>query len=223
MKFGFLISLFLGITAIAQADGYYSYYHSYPHISGYYPVQTPQDPFFYYPPEIQEVISMVEKIPEFQDINDKLDKKSELAIQQNAKKHAQPELGGLEPDNVTAGNIEPVTFDHGGFFVTKEILEDESSRDLGFSEITPSSLILSARKKKFFEKVIPILLKDDRIYYQDRERLEQLFNNLENGNKISAADEIWVKELLRVYRIPRQFLGKKGVINLYRAFNQNPS
>ena len=229
MKSGILITLMFGI-AIAEANGFYPFSpeifvnqaqlnsrtenlsavdsiamyqpvqpkngYFYPEqLSGYNPYNPPQYPLFYYLPEIRDVSLQANDVPEFQDINDILDKKSEQAIRQNNLNHEA---------------LLPVKY---------ELVSDSNLSGMELSELTPSGLIVSARKKQFMEKLIPILLNNPRIFYQDRQKLEEISNNLENGNKISAADEIWLEQLVKDYRLSKQLLNDTQVNEQFEAIS----
>lgn len=232
MKFGILITLMFGI-AIAEANGFYPYYpntfvnqaqfntrtenlsvvdtlpvyqqvqqqndYYYPdQVSGYYPDQPPLYPLFYYLPEIRDVSLQTTDIPEFQDINDILDKKSEQAIRQNNLNYEDETLSSMQDE-----------------------LDNESNLSgMELSKLTASRLIVSARKKQFLEKLIPILLNNPRIFHQDREKLEEMFNNMDNGIKISAADEIWLKKLVKDYRLSKQLLNDTRAYEHFEAISQ---
>lgn len=83
-----------------------------------------------------------------------------------------------------------------------ELLENEIQMSgIELSQLTSSNLIISAQKKKFFDKLFPALLSDDRIIHQDRRRIELLLSQFEQDNKIDGVDELWLKHLVGEYHI----------------------
>lgn len=230
MKPGILIVLLIGI-ANAEANGFHPYYpekivnqaqynsrtenfvvddtipvyQQVQHQNGYYypeqhleysPYNPPQYPLFYYLPEIRGVSLQTADVPEFQDINDILDKKSEQAIRKNNLNH----------ETLSSEQY--------------ELVNESNLSGMELSNLTASRLIVSARKKQFLEKLLPILLNNPRIFHQDREKLAEMFNNLENGIKISVSDEIWLKKLVKDYRLSKQLLNDTQAYEQFEAISQ---
>ena len=161
----------------AQKTGYF--FHQQPY--GNYSFRPVQYPLFYYLPEIKEArlrLSDTSSVKEFHDINDILNQKTEQAIRRN---ESNQEI--LAATSATMNN---------------EV--NLSSSDL--SEITASSLISSARKQQLLETLIPELLNNERLFLQDRERLQKLFNDFKTSKRITSGDEIWLQKLSETYDFP---------------------
>ncbi|MCW8931220.1 MAG: hypothetical protein OQL19_13385 [Gammaproteobacteria bacterium] len=151
------------------------------------------NPHNYYNPYYQKSFSenelpnvdSVKFVPEFQEHEESiLEQKSEQAIRENSL-HSE----ALPP-------IEDNT-----------LLDDKTELSgLELSQLTSSNLIVSARKKQFFEKVLPTLLSNHRVTQQERQRLEKLLRQCERGNKIVEADELWLRQLAKHYHLSEDIL-----------------
>jgi len=164
-------------SSTSQQNGYF--YRQQPY--GNYSFRPVQYPLFYYLPEIKEArlrLSGTPSVKEFHDINDILNQKTEQAIRRN---ESNQEI----------------------LVATPATLNNEmnlSGSDL--SEITAASLIVSARKQQFLETLIPELLNNQRLFLQDRERLQKLFNDFKTSKRITSSDEIWLQKLSEMYDFP---------------------
>lgn len=117
--------------------------------------------------------------PGMQQIGDSLEKKSEQAIKHN--------------------NLSQVR---------DSSEESTHSSGMNLSQITSSSLILSARKKQFFEKLFPALLSNHNMTSRDRKRLARIAGFFEHNSAIGADDENWLKQLENNYRYAKDGLKK---------------
>lgn len=216
MKIGLLLLFVLG-SAIAQANGWYPYapeiftkqtqfnsltdnpvvfnryrttyqqahqqsqYYYSGQSMGSYPYRPAHYPLFYYLPEIRNAGLQAMKVPEFQDVNDILDKKSEQAMLRNNQLLGHQKHGHQKPGNLNHEILSGVQ---------EELGNESSLSGMELSELTASSLILSARKKQMVQKIIPNnLLDNHRFFHMDREKLNNMFNDLETGSTISTDDE----------------------------------
>ncbi len=214
MKIGLLLLFVLG-SAIAQANGLYPYspgtftkqtqfnsltdnpvvFNRYPTYQqtqyqtqyyypgqsmGSYPYRPAQYPLFYYLPEIRNAGLQAIKLPEFQDINNILDKKSEQAMLRNNQLLGHQKPGHQKPGNLNHEILSGVQEERGN---------ESSLSGMELSKLTASSLILSARKKQILQKFTPNLLNNHRIFRQERENLNNMFNDLENDSTFSTDGE----------------------------------
>ncbi len=81
------------------------------------------------------------------------------------------------------------------------VMQDMHSSGTNLSQLTSSSLILSARKKQFFQKSFSVLLSHQDIISVDRERLERLAENFQHNRTIDAVDEDWLRRLVNEYNL----------------------
>lgn len=191
--------LFIGTgLSMAQANGFFEE-DSNSSINSLYPI--PYDDFFFdeynphnfYNPNNRfndttaiDVTSTKEKLQSseqlleanmlFQDqgFYDSIERKSEQAMRKNTEKAIEDE------------------------FVEEERLSEQGSiKNAALSELTGSRLIVSARKKQYYEKLFPLLLANFEMTYNDKQRLKALFTYFSQGSLINAKDNIWLKRLAR--------------------------
>ncbi|MCP3850043.1 MAG: hypothetical protein GY694_07375 [Gammaproteobacteria bacterium] len=167
------------------------------HTIAYY--QMPQDSFALYRqkrhhdnnPYNQELILQKQNLielslnndsllmPEFQELNSQLEQKIEQAIRHNST--------SVEESSVKQGEL-----------ISKLSPLDKQNE---LSQLTSSSLIVSARKKQFLEKLQPVLMDDKRVSVQDNEKLKSLWSQFGQGNNLEKSDESWLRKMAEELRI----------------------
>ena len=172
-------------TFILEEQNPHNYYN--PYRQNYNPQSKSAKESFNLKKEASETL-----IPEFQFFISSLDEKSEQAILHNSIN-----VNTFSEENIRFEdeNADRNSFENGTQLASIEL-----------SQLTGSALIVSARKKQFYEKLLPALLINYRTVSQDRQRLEQLLIHFEKGNKIAAVDELWLNQMAKDYHLSERIL-----------------
>ncbi|WP_198264041.1 hypothetical protein [sulfur-oxidizing endosymbiont of Gigantopelta aegis] len=119
-----------------------------------------------------ETLSEIQMLFQDQGLYDSLERKSEQAMRKNTEM--------IEGNNV----IKEI-----------QLTEQATIESTSLSQLTGSTLIVSARKKQYYEKLFPLLLSNLGMTISDKQRLDALYIYFSQGNIINAQDNIWLKQL----------------------------
>lgn len=82
----------------------------------------------------------------------------------------------------------------------------ESSKAPATKKSSPKKVVnssVAARKKAFFDKVVPLIHRANKEILDERERMLPLLTYIDEGKTLSAEDQVWLKALAKRYRVKK--------------------
>ncbi len=79
-------------------------------------------------------------------------------------------------------------------------------QNTSLSRLTATKLLQSTRKQQFLNRILPLILSENKIIHKDRKKLLRILDDLNNNKPLTPETTLWIKKLAKEYRVSGNIL-----------------